>query len=249
VKIISLGAGVQSTTLALLAHHREIEPPDYAVFSDTGWEPEAVYKHLDWLESYLNFPVVRVSAGNLKKNLLDDTREFVAVPFFTSNGGMGRRQCTYEYKIRPLQKFCKPHASKGNPVISEIGISTDEWTRMKPSRVKYIENTWPLIDLNMSRNGCKDWLKDKGYIVPPKSSCLGCPFHNDELWRDIKIDSPEEFEETCKVDDAIRDMPKSNHQQFMHRSCKPLRDVDLRTMEEMGQLNFFDDECEGMCGL
>jgi hypothetical protein len=120
---------------------------------------------------------------------------------------------------------------------------------MKPSRVKYIENTWPLIDLNMSRNGCKDWLKDKGYIVPPKSSCLGCPFHNDELWRDIKIDSPEEFEETCKVDDAIRDMPKSNHQQFMHRSCKPLRDVDLRTMEEMGQLNFFDDECEGMCGL
>jgi hypothetical protein len=249
VKIISLGAGVQSTTLALLAHHREIEPPDYAVFSDTGWEPEAVYKHLDWLESYLNFPVVRVSAGNLKKNLLDDTREFVAVPFFTSNGGMGRRQCTYEYKIRPLQKFCKPHASKGNPVISEIGISTDEWTRMKPSRVKYIENTWPLIDLNMSRNGCKDWLKDKGYIVPPKSSCLGCPFHNDELWRDIKIDSPEEFEETSKVDDAIRDMPKSNHQQFMHRSCKPLRDVDLRTMEEMGQLNFFDDECEGMCGL
>jgi hypothetical protein len=249
VKIISLGAGVQSTTLALLAHHREIEPPDYAVFSDTGWEPEAVYKHLDWLESYLNFPVVRVSAGNLKKNLLDDTREFVAVPCFTSNGGMGRRQCTYEYKIRPLQKFCKPHASKGNPVISEIGISTDEWTRMKPSRVKYIENTWPLIDLNMSRNGCKDWLKDKGYIVPPKSSCLGCPFHNDELWRDIKIDSPEEFEETCKVDDAIRDMPKSNHQQFMHRSCKPLRDVDLRTMEEMGQLNFFDDECEGMCGL
>lgn len=249
MKIISLGAGVQSTTLALLAHHREIEPPDYAVFSDTGWEPEAVYKHLDWLESYLNFPVVRVSAGNLKKNLLDDTREFVAVPFFTSNGGMGRRQCTYEYKIRPLQKFCKPHASKGNPVISEIGISTDEWTRMKPSRVKYIENTWPLIDLNMSRNGCKDWLKDKGYIVPPKSSCLGCPFHNDELWRDIKIDSPEEFEETCKVDDAIRDMPKSNHQQFMHRSCKPLRDVDLRTMEEMGQLNFFDDECEGMCGL
>jgi hypothetical protein len=249
LKIISLGAGVQSTTLALLAHHREIEPPDYAVFSDTGWEPEAVYKHLDWLESYLNFPVVRVSAGNLKKNLLDDTREFVAVPFFTSNGGMGRRQCTYEYKIRPLQKFCKPHASKGNPVISEIGISTDEWTRMKPSRVKYIENTWPLIDLNMSRNNCKDWLKDKGYIVPPKSSCLGCPFHNDELWRDIKIDSPEEFEETCKVDDAIRDMPKFKYQQFMHRSCKPLRDVDLRTMEEMGQLNFFDDECEGMCGL
>jgi len=76
---------------------------------------------------------------------------------------MGQRQCTYDFKIRPLQRFCKPHASKGNPVISQIGISTDEWTRMKPSRVKYMENTWPLIDLEMSRNDCMDWLKDKGW--------------------------------------------------------------------------------------
>ena len=254
MKIISLGAGVQSTTLALLAHHKEIEPPDYAVFSDTGWEPKAVYKHLDWLEKHLSFPVVRVSAGNLKETLMVNVGRFAAVPFFTKNGGMGRRQCTYDYKIRPLQKFCKPFSSKNNPVISEIGISTDEWTRMKPSRVKYIENTWPLIDLKMSRNDCMGWLKDNGYVVPPKSSCLGCPYHNDGLWREIKNNSPEEFEETCKVDDSIRNMPKFKHQQFMHRSCKPLRDVDFRTMEEMGQMNFlemdvFDNECEGMCGV
>ena len=57
MSIISLGAGVQSTAMALLAHHKEIKPPDYAVFADTGWEPQAVYDHLDWLESYLNFPV------------------------------------------------------------------------------------------------------------------------------------------------------------------------------------------------
>ena len=131
----------------------------------------------------------------------------------------------------------------------QLGISTDEWARMKPSRVKYIENTWPLIDLEMSRNDCMVWLKDNGHTVPPKSACLGCPYHNNELWREIKTEYPEEFEETCKVDDAIRDMPKFKHQQFMHRSCKPLRDVDFRTMEEMGQLNFFTDECEGMCGV
>ena len=250
MKIISLGAGVQSTTLALLAHHGEIEPPDYAVFADTGWEPKAVYKHLDWLESYLSFPVVRVSAGSLKDSLLNHNgNRFDAVPFFTANGGMGRRQCTFQYKLRPIQKFCKPYSSKGNPVVMELGISTDEWTRMKPSRVKYIENTWPLIDLEMSRNDCMDWLKRNGYKVPPKSACLGCPYHNDGLWRDIKNNSPEEFEETCKVDDAIRVMPNFREHQFMHRSLKPLREVDFRTMEDMGQLNFFTDECEGMCGL
>ena len=248
MKIISLGAGVQSTTLALLAHHKEIEPPDYAVFADTGWEPKAVYKHLDWLESYLNFPVCRVSAGSLKNSLLNHNgKGFDAVPFYTGNGGMGRRQCTNQYKLRPIQKLCKPYSSKGNPVILQLGISTDEWTRMKPSRVKYIKNTWPLIDLEMSRNDCLNWLKNKEYSIPSKSACLGCPYHNDGLWREIKNNFPDEFEETCKVDDAIR--TNFREQQFMHRSLKPLREVDFRTMEEMGQLNFFTDECEGMCGL
>ena len=252
MRIISLGAGVQSTTLALLAHHGEIEPPDYAVFADTGWEPKAVYKHLDWLESYLSFPVVRVSAGNLKDNLLGKTKgqRFATVPLFTANGGMGLRQCTYDHKIRPIQRFCKPFSSKGNPVISQIGISTDEWARMKPSRVKYMKNTWPLIDeLEMSRNDCMVWLKDKGHTVPPKSACLGCPYHNDAQWREIKTEYPEEFEETCKVDEAIRVDDKFKFKRYMHRSLKSLRDVDFRTMEEMGQLNFFTDECEGMCGV
>ena len=45
--IISLGAGVQSTTMALMAAHGEITPmPDCAIFADTGWEPKAVYDHL-----------------------------------------------------------------------------------------------------------------------------------------------------------------------------------------------------------
>tara|TARA_R100000655_G_scaffold70883_1_gene109271 strand:+ start:5612 stop:6358 length:747 start_codon:yes stop_codon:yes gene_type:complete len=248
MKIISLGAGVQSTTLALLAHHKEIEPPDYAVFADTGWELEAVYKHLDWLESYLNFPVRRVSAGNLKNRMLEDP-VFRPVPLFTSDGGMGKRQCTYNFKIRPLQIFCKPYASKGNPVILEMGISTDEWARMKPSRVKYIEHQYPLIDLDMSRNDCIEWLKNKNYKTPIKSACIGCPYHNDEQWREIKTQFPDEFEETCKVDDKIRKGVTLDIDLFLHRSLKPLRDVDFRTMEEMGQLNFFTEECEGMCGL
>ena len=251
MKIISLGAGVQSTTLALLAHHKEIEPPDYAVFADTGWEPKAVYKHLDWLESYLNFPVVRVTAGNLKNRLLNEPK-FAPVPFFTSNRGMGKRQCTYDFKIRPIQRFCKPHSSKGNPVILQMGISTDEWARMKPSRVQYIEHTWPLIDLDMSRDGCKDWLGKKGYKVPPKSACLGCPYRNESGWREIKNKYPEEFEETCQVEDKLNEANETKYRyskQYMHRSLKPLRDVDFRTMEEQGQLNFFTDECEGMCGV
>ena len=50
--VISLGAGVQSTTMALMAAHGLLTPmPIAAIFADTGAEPEPVYDHLDWLSS------------------------------------------------------------------------------------------------------------------------------------------------------------------------------------------------------
>lgn len=60
LRVLSLGAGVQSTTMALMAAHGEIGPmPDCAIFADTGWEPKSVYDHLEWLMSpnVLPFPV------------------------------------------------------------------------------------------------------------------------------------------------------------------------------------------------
>lgn len=70
---LSLGAGVQSTTMALLAAHGDIGPtPDCAIFADTGWEPKAVYDHLSWLMSpnVLPFPVHVVSASNIREQLV-----------------------------------------------------------------------------------------------------------------------------------------------------------------------------------
>src|SRR5258708_5526165 len=67
VHILSLGAGVQSSTMALMAAHGEITPmPIAAVFADTQAEPPSVYTWLDWLEKQLPFPVHRVTAGDLE---------------------------------------------------------------------------------------------------------------------------------------------------------------------------------------
>ena len=51
LKILSLGAGVQSTTVALMSAYGEIEKLDACVFADTGWEPQPVYKHPDKQEN------------------------------------------------------------------------------------------------------------------------------------------------------------------------------------------------------
>ncbi len=54
IHIISLGAGVQSSTMALMAACGEITPmPTAAIFADTGDEPKAVYEWLGWLASKL----------------------------------------------------------------------------------------------------------------------------------------------------------------------------------------------------
>ena len=50
LRILSLGAGVQSSTLLMKIYNGEIAPVDYAIFADTGNEPQEVY---DWFEFYL----------------------------------------------------------------------------------------------------------------------------------------------------------------------------------------------------
>src|SRR5580765_5152088 len=89
LRVISLGAGVQSTTMALMAAHGELTPmPDCAIFADTGAEPAHVYDHLQRLIPKLPFPVHTVSAGNIADDLkrgmstVGSQGRFAGAPFF-----------------------------------------------------------------------------------------------------------------------------------------------------------------------
>jgi len=266
LRVLSLGAGVQSTTMALMAAHGEIGPmPDCAIFADTGWEPKAVYDHLDWLmsDNVLPFPVHLTSNGDIRDNLVDPDiplNDRVFAPFFLKHSdgskGLGKRQCTSRYKITPLMWKMRELLGKGrrdhikkDAVEVWVGISTDEAGRMSPSKRQWQRNCWPLIEANMSRQDCLRWMDRNGYPMPPKSSCIGCPFHNDGMWRDMRDNDPEAWADAVEVDRAIRISPSLNGEQFMHASLQPLDEADLSTEEDRGQLNFFVNECEGMCGV
>lgn len=269
IRILSLGAGVQSSTLALMIATGEIEPIDAAIFADTQWEPRKVYDWLNWLDEEIQkspypFPIYRVTEGSLRDNVFTKQNttggRFAAIPWhmLMPNGkrAMGRRQCTAEYKLKPLRRKMreliglKPRQrAKGVLCETFIGISTDEALRMKPSRDPWAKNRWPLIEKNMTRWDCLQWMDRKGYPLPPKSSCIGCPFHGDHEWRAIKADA-ESWADAVLLDSVIREPKRGMRgQQFMHRSCKPLEEVDLSTAEDHGQVNMFNNECEGMCGV
>ena len=267
LNILSLGAGVQSSTMALMAAHGELTPRvTAAVFADTQAEPLHVYEWLDWLESVVSnpllvdypFPIYRVSAGNLREDVLNNygTSRLGNPPFF-AGGGMLRRTCTREYKLGPIYKKIRALAglkpgerSKTQRAESWVGISKDEAMRMKPSPFVWCVNRWPLIEKDMHRHDCLKWMADRGYPEPKKSACTFCPYHNDRSWREMKMDDPTSFADAVLIDKAIRNPGgKIKGEAYIHRSLKPLDEVDFRNLEDKGQLNMFNNECEGMCGV
>jgi hypothetical protein len=263
LRVLSLGAGVQSSTLALMAARGEVGPmPDCAIFADTQWEPQGVYDWLAWLEAQLPFPVYRVTKGSLRETLTRSGGErtrFASVPFFAERGGMGRRQCTREFKVEPIEKKLREliglaprQRGPKTPVIEQwLGISLDEIQRMKDNRRAFIKHRWPLIEARMTRADCLRWIDERQYPTPPKSACIGCPFHTDAMWRDMRESDPESWSDAIAIDAGIRaEGPRKGwrENQFMHRSLKPLAEAPIEDPNE-GQMSLFDGECEGMCGV
>lgn len=263
-QIISLGAGVQSTTLALMAAHGEIGPkPEMAIFADTQWEPKKVYRHLEWLKVELarfGIPVVVATAGSLREQIVQACNSgdrFASIPFYTINAdgekGMVRRQCTSEFKIRVILAAARrelgltKHKMPPGTVKQWIGISLDEIERAKPSHVKWAERRHPLLEMEMTRLDCMTWLTRKGYAVPPKSSCIGCPFHDDHTWLDMKRNDPESWHDAVEIDRMVRKLPRFSGQAFLHPSCRPLEEVNLN--EDQMEMDLFINECEGVCGV
>lgn len=255
--------------MALMAAHGEIGPmPDCAIFADTGWEPKAVYEHLKWLMSpnVLPFPVHIVSAGNIRENITTRRNttggRYAAVPFYivSPNGknGIGRRQCTSEYKLTPLMRKMRDLLGvgrlgriKAGAVEVWVGISLDEAIRAKPARQQWQATRFPLLEKRVTRQACLQWLRAHEYPEPPKSACIGCPFRNDASWRAMRQDRPEEWADAVAADRELREGAARGMrgQEFMHSARVPLDQVDLSTAEERGQLNMFINECEGMCGV
>ena len=282
IQALSLGAGVQSTVMALMADERYdgFERPDFAIFADTGWEPPAVYAHLDWLETQLSFPIVRVSAGNIRDSLLSgrnlEGRQFIDIPVFVTDAEgkpyIGTRQCTKFYKLEPIQNYLKKKLEleygkvvpKHIQVDMWLGISRDEISRVKPSKLGWITNVYPFIQeynqdgttrtqRNISRRQLQMWFQER---YPDrnlaKSSCIGCPYHSDGIWKDMKENDPESFKDAVNVEWTIQNNPEARGAlkggtAYLHRTRVPLDQVDFSRAQT--ETETMQEECDGLCEI
>lgn len=248
MKVLNLGWGIQSFTLAAMVALGELEPIDAAIHADTTHERSATYsfaeKWTPWLiERGVNVITVR---GNPER-LLAVTTNRTDIPAHTvsesKNGGLLIRQCTGTWKIAPIRRWLQTYRREEH-VEQWLGISLDEAERMKPSDVKYITHRWPLIEKRMSRNDCINWLQRHDLEVPVKSSCVFCPYHNRSAWYDMKRENGADWQKAVEVDEAIR-KARPPFDLFLHSDRIPL--IDIRSPQENGQLEMFSEECSGVC--
>lgn len=225
----------------------------------------------DWKEKNNGIPIVVCQDKNLYRDLMDKetSGRFTSIPAFTRNEdgsvGMLKRQCTGEYKILVIDNYIRDHIYK-LPVGSRRpktaiwhGITLDEIERMSLPLQAWKINTYPFLGqvthkhldtqkldwaTPKTRNEVIHWYVLHGLPIPPKSSCVFCPYHSDLSWALKKKNDPEDFKAAVAVDEAIRNSAsKGIHNPiYLHRSCRPLADVvfDAAQVEQWG-------ECSGNC--
>lgn len=283
MKVLSLGWGVQSFTLAAMSALGHIDPLDYAIHADTNFERTGTYafavKWTPWLESH----GVKVLTTKAEDNEDLRVNGLIGIPARTasgealvdgeiikSSGGQLRRMCTNDWKIAPMRRVISrllaeagikkrnvqltkdtgedDYSYKNIPVVEMwLGISLDEFQRMKPADVKYISHRWPLIELKMTRQDCVDWLLAQGLEVPPKSFCTFCPYHKKAAWIEMREDpDTTDWNQAVWADEIIR-KARPPFDLYLHSQRKPLVEaVQISTQMKLPEPDE-NEECGGVC--
>lgn len=184
--ILSYGGGVNSSALLFYIWENKL-PLDLVLFADTGEEEAKTYDAVERMKKEckdrgVEFVTVKSPLGNL----YDYYFKKKAVP------SVKFRDCTSKFKISPIRAYLRERFGKKQVFDLYIGIASDEFHRMRTSDVKYIANIYPLIDADISREGCNDILRRHNFEAH-KSGCAGCPFRPRAEWIDLAKNHPEEF--------------------------------------------------------
>ena len=233
---VSYGGGVNSTALVILLVNKGL-PLDYVVFADTGNEMPETYEYLNVMKRYLNkvsvpLKVVQVRSG---ESLSDRCLRRRVIPSEIW------RWCTRDMKVTPIHAF---YRSLKAHVYQYMGIDYDEVHRMKPARVDYVTNMYPLVDYRIGRTECMEIIEKTGLPLPVKSGCHMCPFNNMNRWAEIYERHPDLYRLAMEIEE------KSKH--FGSQTLAPgkhtLRELEA-IMIQKGRLPIVltDSPCGGEC--
>lgn len=263
LRCFSYGGGVQSTAALVLAAQGKIDFPIF-LFSNVGDDSEHP-DTLRYVEEHakpyaaangIELIELRQTGNGSDETLLQYTLRHSErsgahiIPIFLRSGMPGMRSCTSNFKIRRIASWQKANgATNAEPSITGIGISIDEFQRMKTSSgIKWQTLTYPLIDMRLSRLDCMHIVERAGLPIPGKSSCWFCPFHTVNGWRKMRDKTPELFDAAVVLEETISTNSQRHGHDCVtfHRSQRPLSVICAG--HQMDMFDDVDDTCEsGFC--
>ena len=239
LRVFSYGGGVQSTAALVLAARKEIDFPIF-VFANVGDDsehpktlayvrevarPYAEAKGLVLLElrkTFHGFPETLLAH-------IQRCERSLPLPVRMSNGAPGRRSCTADFKIDVIAKWQRKNgASRQEPAVTGLGISTDEAHRARTdSGIASQVLTYPLLDLGLDREACVEVIKSAGLPVPPKSACWFCPFHRRAEWERMKREEAHLLRRAIDLERLLNDRRRrlGRDPVYLHSSARPLDQV------------------------
>lgn len=263
LEILSYGAGTPSTTLALMSCENAIrncpvwpEVPIYSavIFCDLHGEPNWVYEQAAFVAAACNragIPFYQLDAdlyGDFVHNF--GRARTASIPFWTvgKDGKMGRmpRQCTYDYKIKVIEKFVryrllcyKPREHTLKIDIHahglHMGIMWEERRRARPSNQTLFINRYPLVEMEWTRAMCYAYNKNVWGMETRASCCVFCPFHTNYFYQHIREHEPACYARAVQIDETVEThqaRPPLKSKLFLSRSRKRLRDLTERDCDD-----------------
>ncbi len=245
-EIVSYGAGVNSTALAVLLANegRRI----HLVFADTGGEHEETYAALEtmagWAEKRgLPLTIIRPPSPyhipSKNRTVEDYCLAYRVIPL------IGWRWCTWGWKRDPIAKWKRENAPDA-PM--HIAIAADEAHRAVGEDVLY-----ELVARQIGRPECKEIIRQEGLPVPPKSGCWFCPYQRWSQAMRLADMRPDLWERWLRMEAAVNARQVENG----HAPISPKFDgLSLTSVRKQwlaqGRL-FVDEDTEikrcVMCGL
>ncbi len=248
IRILSLGGGLQSTVIFLMMIENKIKKADWVVFADTGSEQEHTLNTVSWVEELcqkhdIGFKIVK---NEKIYPIYQHYQDIGRVPM------VGSPACTKDFKIGPINKWIRTIVDESKPkpwAEMLLGITLDESHRARVNPRKYLKNSYPLIEMGLTRNQCKAWISKNypGRIVK-KSGCWHCHYQPVKSWANLRRKNPELFQIALQMEESAKNNGVRNYGLMAGRTIQGLDYT--HNLEDFGfEINPGDFECdsEGVC--
>jgi len=254
IRAFSFGGGVQSTAALVLQAWGDIDFPLW-IFANVGDDSE----HPDTLAYFHDVHVPFAEAHGIEllevKRTWKDGSQYsllqqierlpktIPIPAYMQSGKPWKRACTATWKVEVVVKKLKQlGATKANPALVGMGISTDEIHRARTDQPIPEEHlVYPLIELGLSRQDCVDVTEQAGLPPAPRSACWFCPFHSTDYWYDLSDNRPGLFQAAVELEDTLSERGEKS----LGSKLRLWRGGPLRTLHDQQRLPFDDDGPEG----